>query len=119
VSAVYVLFTIVLTAYGQLALKWHLDRTGPMPFESIAACAFLLKQLASPLVISSFASAFLASLTWMAALTRMELSVAYPFMSLAFPLVALLSVPLLGEHFTILKGIGTGFILVGLFLLSR
>ena len=55
----------------------------------------------------------------MAALTRMELSVAYPFMSLAFPLVALLSVPLLGEHFTILKGIGTGFILVGLFLLSR
>jgi multidrug transporter EmrE-like cation transporter len=55
----------------------------------------------------------------MAALTRLELSVAYPFMSLAFPLVAILSVPLFGEHFTILKAIGTGFILVGLFLLSR
>ena len=118
-SAVYILLTITLTAYGQLALKWHLDRTGPMPSDSLGVCVFLLRQLAFPLVISSFASAFLASLTWMAALTRMELSVAYPFMSLAFPLVALLSVPLLGEQLTILKGIGTGFILVGLFLLSR
>jgi multidrug transporter EmrE-like cation transporter len=119
VSAIYVLLTVALTVYGQLALKWHLDRSGPMPSESLAACLFLLRQLAFPLVISSFASAFLASLTWMAALTRVELSVAYPFMSLAFPLVALLSVPLFGEHFTIWKGIGTGFILVGLFLLSR
>ena len=90
-----------------------------MPSDSLAACLFLLRQLAFPLVISSFASAFLASLTWMAALTRMELSVAYPFMSLAFPLVALVSVPLFGEHFTILKATGTGFIMIGLFLLSR
>jgi multidrug transporter EmrE-like cation transporter len=119
VSAIYVLVTIVLTAYGQLALKWHLDRSGPMPSDSLAACLFLLRQLAFPLVISSFASAFLASLTWMAALTRMELSVAYPFMSLAFPLVALVSVPLFGEQFTILKATGTGFIMFGLFLLSR
>jgi multidrug transporter EmrE-like cation transporter len=119
VSRIYVLLTVVLTVYGQLALKWHLDRSGPMPSESFAACLFLLRQLAFPLVVSSFGSAFLASLTWMAALTRLELNVAYPFMSLAFPLVALLSVPLFGEDFTILKAIGTGFILVGLFLLSR
>jgi drug/metabolite transporter (DMT)-like permease len=119
VSAIYVLLTVVLTAYGQLALKWHLDRSEPMPTDPLVACFFLLRQLAFPLVISSFASAFLASLTWMAALTRMELSVAYPFMSLAFPLVALLSMPLLGEQFTALKGIGTGFIMIGLFLLSR
>ena len=50
----------------------------------------------------------------MAALTRMELSVAYPFMSLAFPLVALVSMPLFGEQFTILKATGTGFIMFGL-----
>ena len=101
-SGIYVLLTVVLTVYGQLALKWQLDRSGPMPSESFAACLFLLRQLAFPLVISSFGSAFLASLTWMAALTRLELSVAYPFMSLAFPLVAILSVPLFCVHFLFL-----------------
>ena len=117
-NAVPIALTIFLTVYGQLALKWHMERVGEIPPGPVAAL-FLCKQLLSPLVISSFASAFLASLTWMAAISRMQLSVAYPFMSLAFPLVSLLSVPLFGEHFTILKGIGTGFILVGLLLLSR
>ena len=47
-SAIYVLFTVALTVYGQLALKWHLDRTGPMPSESLAACLFLLKATRVP-----------------------------------------------------------------------
>ena len=118
-SAVQIALTIILTVYGQLALKWHMERAGEIPPGSVAAVFFLFKQLLSPLVISSFASAFFASLTWMAAISRMQLSIAYPFMSLAFPLVSLLSVPLFGEHFTPLKGMGTGFILLGLFLLSR
>ena len=118
-NAVNVALTILLTVYGQLALKWHMNRAGDMPAESLAAVIFLCKQLLSPLVISSFASAFLAALTWMAAISRMPLSIAYPFMSLAFPLVSLLSVLLFGEQFTQLKFAGTAFILLGLFLLSR
>ena len=118
-SAVYIAVTILLTVYGQLALKWHMNRAGEVPSEAIAAVLFLCRQLLSPLVISSFASAFIAGLTWMAAVSRMQLSIAYPFMSLAFPLVALLSAPLFGEQFTPLKGMGTALILLGLFLLSR
>jgi len=118
-SALFIFITIALTVYGQLSLKWHMDRAGQMPVEMIPAAIFIVKQLLSPLVISSFGSAFLASLTWMAALTKMPLSTAYPFMSLAFPLVAILSVPLFHEQMTLMKAGGTALILAGLFLLSR
>lgn len=44
----------------------------------------------SPIVFSGFVSAFMAFLFWMAAMTKFEITVAYPFMSLA-PILAFLS----------------------------
>jgi len=43
--------------------------------------------LFDPLIFSGFASAFIASFFWMAAMTKFELSYAYPFMSRVFVLV--------------------------------
>ena len=62
---------------------------------------------------------FFAFLCWMAAMTKFDLSYAYPFMSLSFLLVLVLSVALFHEPLTISKVVGVGFIVAGIIIGSR
>ncbi|WP_407079370.1 EamA family transporter [Candidatus Venteria ishoeyi] len=70
-------------------------------------------------MFSGFFSAFIASFFWMAAMTKFELSYAYPFMSASFVLVFLISVILFQESITMYKVIGLGLIIIGIFVSSR
>jgi len=115
----YVFLTIALTAFGQLVLKWHLAKVGQMPSGLGPIVFFLVRQLFEAPVILSFGSAFIAALAWMAALTKFQLNLVYPFMSLCFPLTMILSAYFLGEELSWQKIVGMGVILVGLFILSR
>ena len=95
----YVFGCLFLTVYGQLILKWRLSMKGQMPAEAFGKLTFLFHALLDPFVISGFAAAFVASLFWMAAMTKFEITQAYPFMSLAPAIVFMLGVFLLGEAF--------------------
>lgn len=114
-----VLGTIVLTTYGQLVLKWQVSIQAPAPFAWAKGWPPLLLLLLRPWVISAFVAAFGASLCWMLAISRLELSRAYPFMALNFLLVCLLASPLFGEALTTTKVLGLCFVVVGLIILSQ
>jgi drug/metabolite transporter (DMT)-like permease len=79
----------------------------------------LLKLIFDPFVFSGFVSAFVASLFWMAAMTKFEITEAYPFMSLAPAIVFLMGVWLLNETFTIGKVIGLALIIIGTIVTVR
>jgi len=115
----YIFGTIFFTVYGQLILKWKISSYGELPDESIEKILFLFKLLLNPYILSGFVSAFIASLFWMAAMTKFDVSYAYPFMSLAFVLVFVLSVFLFKEPITLYKVIGLGLIVLGIFISSR
>lgn len=116
---VYIFLTIVLSSYGQLILKWRMNSFGDYPDEWIPKLTLIMKSLLDPYIISSFLAAFLASLTWMAALTKFELSTAYPYMSLSFVVVFIVSYLLLGESVSVYKVGGTLLIVAGVILLSK
>jgi|JI61114DRNA_FD_contig_31_1628723_length_638_multi_1_in_0_out_0_2 uncharacterized membrane protein len=116
---VYIFLTVVFTVYGQLILKWRLNQLGDLPQLFSDKFFFLLKSIFDPYIFSSFFSAFLASLFWMAALKEFELSKAYPMMSLSFLCVLFLSHYLFGESLTIQKIVGTAFVLVGIIIISK
>jgi len=116
---VYIGLTILFTVYGQVVIKWQVNLAGEFPPETIDKVWFIVRLLFTPWVISSFAAAFVASLAWMAAMTQFELSFAYPFMSLAYVVVLVLSVFLFAEAFTWQKLAGTLVIIAGLFILTR
>ena len=118
-SYLYIVLTIVFTVYGQLIIKWHMSRVGQLPDDFHDKLYFLFMQLLNPWVISSLGSAFLAALAWMAAMTRFDLSYAYPFMSLSFVLVFGLSGILFHEPVTIPKVLGMGLIVSGIIVVSR
>ena len=115
----YIFATIGFTVYGQLILKWRISQFGSLPAESVDKLKFLLGLLFDPAIFSGFAAAFLASLAWMAAMTKFDLSHAYPFMSLNFVVVLLLSGWLLSEPMTLQKALGVGLIVLGTVVAAR
>jgi uncharacterized membrane protein len=118
VDTSFVVATIALTVYGQVALKWRLDQLGPLPEGAGPGLRRLLLMLFDPIVASTFVAAFIASLAWMAALTSFELSRVYPFTSLNFVLVLLISVLLLGETADWSKSVGVALIVLGTIVAS-
>jgi len=118
---VFVAITLLGTVYGQLVLKWQIAKVaGDVPSAISEKVGFLLKlMLLNPWVFSAFAAAGIAAVAWMAALSVYDLSVAYPFMSLSFVLVAMGSAIWLGEAFTVGKLVALAFIAVGLIIGSR
>lgn len=115
----YIVATIGFTVYGQLILKWRIAQFGRLPPELIDKLKFLLGLLLDPAIFSGFAAGFLASLAWMAAMTKFDLSHAYPFMSLNFVVVLLLSGWLLSEPMTLQKALGVGLIVIGTVVAAR
>jgi uncharacterized membrane protein len=113
---IYVFATLFFTVYGQLILKWRITKLGfTLPNTGIAdKFLALIRLVFDPLILSGFIAAFVASLFWMAAMTKFEITEAYPFMSLAPAIVFILGVWLLGETFTIGKVIGLVLIIIGL-----
>ncbi|MNV47213.1 4-amino-4-deoxy-L-arabinose-phosphoundecaprenol flippase subunit ArnF [compost metagenome] len=117
-SYVFIALTILLTVYGQITLKWQVGLNPGATIDGLNPRA-IITLLLNPWVISAFAAAFGASLCWMAAISRMPLSKAYPFTALSFPLVAVLTVLLFRESFDSHKIAGTALIILGVIVLSR
>ncbi len=67
---------------------------------------FLFRLVLNPWVLSGFAAAFLASVFWMAVLTKFQLSYAYPFVALTFVVVVAAGGVLFGEPITVPKMAG-------------
>lgn len=110
----YIAMTIALTVYGQIVLKWQVSKAGAMPPGLLEKAWFLGGLLLNPWVVSGFAAAFLASLFWMAALSKFPIGHAYPFMSLSFVGVLLLSAIFFAESLTAAKALGMLLLVLGL-----
>jgi drug/metabolite transporter (DMT)-like permease len=112
----FVAATILLGVYGQLVLKWQTNRAGEFPASTADRLTYLRHFLLNPWVISSLCGAAVAAVTWIVALSRLELSRAYPFVSASFVLVLLLSAVVFHEHLTPLKLAGAVLIISGLII---
>ena len=115
----YIFGCVLFTVYGQLILKWRIGKFGAVPDDMEGKLRFVVQVLLDPLILSGLAAAFLASIFWMAAMTKFDLSYAYPFMSLSFVLVLFLSVLLFQESVDVYKISGMVLIVAGIFVSSR
>ena len=111
----YIFATILFTVYGQLILKWRIGKLGfSLPETGLMdKLLSLFRLIFDPFILSGFLSAFIASLFWIGAMTKFEITQAYPFMSLAPVIVFILGVWVLGEPFTIGKVVGLVLIILG------
>jgi len=115
----YIAGTIIFTVYGQIILKWRISHFEHWPENTIEKLLFLLKSIFDPFILSGLLAAFIASLFWMLAMSKFQLSFAYPFMSLSFVLVFLLSAMLFHEAVTWQKVVGLVFVILGIVISSQ
>lgn len=116
---IFVLTTVVLTVYGQLVFKWRIDEAGPVPTGGSERLEYVARLAVNPWMVSVILATLAASLTYGAALTRFDLSHAYPFMALSFVLVLLLSGWFFQESVTTLKVVGVVLIVAGIAIGSQ
>ena len=110
----YVSPTVLLVVYSQLIVKWRIASLGELPVGDLDKVIFLFRALSDPFIASAVIAAFIGSLTWLAAISRIPLNVGFPaYYGLTFALVILGSAWLLNEPITSLKLIGAGLILLG------
>lgn len=115
----YVFVTIAATVAGQLLLKKGMTQVGEVPAEPMGALLFLLGAFLNVRVLAALALAVVASLGWMAAVSKLPLSYAYPFMATTFPLVLVFSRMMFAEEISTLRWAGIAVIWVGVLLVSR
>jgi multidrug transporter EmrE-like cation transporter len=119
VGYIYILATVLFTTYGQLVVKWRVNRAGIVSQSFLHKAVFLLSLVLDPWVISSLVSAFLAFFCWLLALSKFDLSFSYPFMSLAFILVLAASALFFREPLTVFKICGILLVILGIIVGSR
>ena len=107
---VYALASIALSALAQLSMKIGMTRireahvTGP---------ELATRIVLSPHVIGGLAMYGVGAVLWLAVLSRVPLSMAYPLVSLGFVFVSVLAWSVLGESLPLLRVAGIACILVG------
>lgn len=116
---IYVIITIVGTVSGQLILKRGMLEVGEIPSNLNDCISFFIRTLTNLKVIFSLSLAFTAALSWMAAVSKLKLSYAYPLMASTFPLVLLFSFIFFKEEVTLIRWIGVFVIWFGVFLVSK
>lgn len=116
----YIAGTVLFTVYGQIVLKWRIANYGALPEQMSEKIVFLFKLLLDPYIFSGFVAAFLASFFWMAAMTKFDLSHAYPIIVGGLALVtSIIAIAFLKEPITIYKVLGIFFIIVGVYFVSK
>ena len=117
---IYIFGTILFTVYGQIVLKWRIVKYGILPDTLSDKIIFLSKLLFDPWIFSGFFAAFIASFFWMAAMTRFDVSHAYPIIvgGLAI-LTSIVAVVFLKEPYNFSKVIGLLLIIIGVYFLSK
>ena len=111
--------TIVLTVAGNLLIKAGMVEVGVLPDDLSEYPGFLFQALTNLKVILAMSLAFLAAVSWMGAISMTDISLAYPFMSLAVVLVLLLSGILFEEAVPLNRWIGVVIVCIGLIVASR
>lgn len=114
-----IMFTVFTNALGQILLKQGMVATGHFSFNVQGVAAALPRLVMNPFLVLGLATFVISTASHLLVLSRVELSFAYPFLSLAYVVVLLSSYFLFGEALNGLRVAGIAFICLGTVLVSR
>lgn len=116
---IFILFTVVTNAAAQLMLKQGMTTLSPSVLAQDNIILKLLMVVFSPWVFFGLATFVISMASHMFVLSKVDLSFAYPFLSLAYVLVAVLAWQLFGEELGTYKIAGIVFICIGTVLIAQ
>lgn len=112
-----ILAGVLLNAVAQLCLKAGTQKTGAIHFNDIMG---IFWQIAlNPMILSGLFCYVLSVGLWIIALSRVDVSYAYPMLSLGYVVNAIAAYFLFAEQLSPMRIAGIGVIILGVYLISR
>ena len=111
---VLILASVVLGIVGQVSLK-----KGMLLFGSASLDLSLIKVIFTPYIFLGLVLYAIAMLLWLVILSRVELSYAYPMLSLSYVFIVLAAWLIFNENLSLLRLIGVLFICLGVMMVGR
>ena len=119
VAIVYILISVLGGAAGQVLLKKGMGSMGPLTLSLNQLGSILWRMATNPYVVFGLGVYMLSTIFWLTALSRVNLSYAYPFASLSYIVMLVVSWQLFKEDISFLRLMGSLVIGIGVFLISR
>lgn len=113
------LIGIFLNATAQLLLKAGMDRIGYFTFSWNNVIPIGMQVALNPFIIAGLGCYVFSVVAWLMGLSRIEVSVAYPMLSLAYVVTALAAYFILHENLSLARMIGIFIILIGVYLVAK
>jgi len=113
-SVALLLLAVVSAASGQVMLKHGMQVASARVAQSGGSLA--LRAATSPWVLLGLVVFGISAVAWLAALSRVPLSVAYPFNALGYIVILTASVVLLHERANVLTWVGSLMVVSGLLI---
>lgn len=115
----FIFVCIAFTVISQLLMRWRVGTAGALPAATSERVHFIAGLLLTPWVWLAVACTFLAGVSWMLALTRFDLSYAFPFTGVSFLVMLLAGAFMFNEHVTLARALGTLLVMLGLIIVVR
>jgi multidrug transporter EmrE-like cation transporter len=118
---VLIFISVLIAVLGQLAMKHGISsgRLVARLGEVSSVYSYFISAFTNPFVLGGFLLYGLSSLFWLIVLGRVQLSYAYPLVSMGYVLAVFLSWLLFKEQVGTMRVVGLAVICVGVTLLSR
>ena len=110
---------VLLNAAAQLLLKAGTNAIGAFEFSTGNVVPVGAKLATQPCILGGVGCYVVSVVIWILALSRTEVSLAYPMLSIGYVVNALAAWYLFGEAVTAARLAGIGIIVLGVFIVAR
>ncbi|MFI4929534.1 MAG: SMR family transporter [Burkholderiales bacterium] len=117
----WILGGVLLNAVAQLLLKAGASNSGAISLDAGSAVLWrtAVGLAQHPYILGGLACYVVSVIVWIVALSRVEVSIAYPMLSIGYVVNALLAWWLFKEDVNAQRWLGIGVIIVGVVLVAR
>ena len=110
---------VFLNATAQLLLKAGTNAVGHFQFHADNIVPVGMKLALEPHILSGVACYVVSLVVWILGLSRVEVSIAYPMLSIGYVLNAVAAWYLFGEAVSMARLAGIGVIIIGVYIVAR
>jgi len=114
-----ILCGVLLNAFAQLALKQGMRAIGLFSFSMENIFPILAKVSLNPFILAGLTCYVLSVLFWLMVLSRVEVSFAYPLLSIGYVVTAFAGYLFFNENMSVLRWMGVLIICLGVYLITR
>jgi multidrug transporter EmrE-like cation transporter len=112
-----ILLGVALNAGAQLLLKAGANRVGPIELHAHSLIVAARELALSAPIVGGIACYVVSVVLWVLALSRVDVSIAYPMLSIGYVVNAVAAWALFGEALTPMRIVGIAVIILGVYLL--